>query len=73
MATEGASGHVHSNIADIVAIQRQVSLEPGAQYSQVVFFLTPQLSLMLMMQPFSVPCTPSVFAVCRHKGNKHLT
>jgi hypothetical protein len=41
MATEGASGHVHSNIADIVAIQRQVSLEPGAQYSQVDFFFTP--------------------------------
>jgi hypothetical protein len=35
MATEGASGHVHSNIDDIMAIQRQVSLEPGAQYSQV--------------------------------------
>jgi hypothetical protein len=40
-SSSGASGHVHSNIADIVAIQRQVSLEPGAQYSQVDFFLIP--------------------------------
>lgn len=66
MTTEGAPGHLHSNVAYIVAIQRQVSLEPCAQDSQVYLFLIAQLPLMLMMEPFSIPCTSTSSVLSVH-------